>query len=140
MYEPEQTRYEQVEFDKINLYVQQAITKAGFPGLSENTKYRAFLQVNVDNMVMQLLSWCVAGRVPSNATTEYVEWPDGPWQAFKAKYAPKWFLARFPVKNAHKNIDKVTNHYFVCPHLVTDQRETHVRFMMTARESANRKW
>lgn len=133
-------RYETFDAERVNLYVQAAISEAGFPGLADAAKLRAFRQVHIDNMVYQLTSWCVAGRVPSNQETKVIEWPDGVWQMFKARWMPEWFTQRFPVKHIRREIATVTNHYFVCPHLVTDPQQQHVRFMMTAKDSKGRKW
>jgi hypothetical protein len=133
--------YETFDAEKVSLYVQAAVSQ-DYAGLGSTLKFRSLLQAHVDNMVMQITGWCAAGRIPSNTVTETVEYPDGPWQALWEVYAPEWCKSRWPTKMKSHHIDKVTNHYFVCPHLPfpDSDRDTHIRFMMTARGSANRPW
>lgn len=132
--------YTQFDAEKVSLYVQQRLIEAGLPGIAQGAKYVAYRMANIDGLVEQIISWCVAGRVPSNSVTKTVEWPDGVWQMFKSRWMPEWFVRRFPVKHVRREIATVVNHYFVCPHTMVDARETHVRFMMTARGSQGRPW
>ena len=125
--------------EKVSIYVQGVVSR-DYAGLGNTLKFRAYRQAQIDNMVMQITGWCAAGRVPSNTATETVEYPDGPWQALWDAYAPLWCKRRWPPRIKSVHVAKVTNHYFMCPHLPTDERNTHVRFMMTARQSSGRSW
>jgi len=124
-----------VVLERVNLYVQSVLTE--YPGLQQSANLAAHLDPNVRNMVLTLKSWCVSWRVPSNEVTEIVEWPDGPWQAFKEKYAPEWWKAKFPVRMHRHSYKTVTNHYFVCPHLVMDERDRHLQFMVIGTRQAS---
>ena len=128
--------YEEFSADKVYLYVQEVLSD--YPGLAANTKFSAIKDVHIQNLVMRLQTWCVAGRVPSREETETIEYPDGPWQALKEAYAPEWFKAKHPVRMKSIVTKRQTHHYFMCPHLQVDDRNTHIRFMMTSAKSANR--
>ena len=115
--------------ETVHLYVQSAM--AGYRGLAQNAQFKAYSQANVDNLVMQITSWCAAGRIPDMVSTVTVEWPDGVWQTFKHKFMPKWFTSCWPVRMAKREIETLHNTYFVCPHLETPDRGPHIKFMAT---------
>jgi hypothetical protein len=127
------------EAEKVSLYVQGVVGRE-YAGLGSTLKFQPIIRAQVDNMVMQILGWCVAGRVPSNTMTETIEYPDGPWQALWEAYAPEWCKRRWPTRMKQVHVSKLTNHYFMCPHLQVNDRDTHVRFMMTAQKSAGKPW
>ena len=122
------------EATQVHLYVSQALSD--YPGLAKNVKFDAIRQAHIDNMVMRIITWCVSGRIDDLVSTETVEYPDGVWQTFKALHMPVWFIERFPVRMVKKVIEKNRSIYFVCPHLVTDDRNLHVQFMATGTRQA----
>lgn len=123
-------RLEEFVAQQVHVYAARALTD--YPALEHNLEVLPpRLLHNCEDMVMQLRSWMLAGRVPTNEYTETVRWPDGVWQMFKHLHMPEWFKRRWPVRMAERHLAVTTNHYFVCPHLVTDPRERHVHFMAT---------
>jgi hypothetical protein len=128
--------FEVFNAERVYLYVSGALSD--YPALAKNAKFHAHRSVAVENMVMQITTWCVSGRIPDNVTTHKIRYPDGVWQMFKEKYMPHWFTERFPVREKVVEVKETVNHYFVCPHLVTDSQNTHVQFMATGTRQAGR--
>lgn len=129
-------RSETFDAEKVFLYVRSMLDE--YPGLQDNSKLSSYRSAVVQNLVLQLTTWCVAGRIPSNETTEHVEWPDGVWQTLKARWMPKWFQERFPIRHIERTFKTRVNHYFVCPHLATKPQGDHIRFMATGTRTAGR--
>src|SRR5262249_50202607 len=124
------TSYEAFDAERVLLYVQDVLTD--YAGLAANTKFSAVRDAHIQNLVMRLQTGCVAGRFPSREETETVEYPDGPWQALKEAYAPQWLKEKWPVRMKSIVTKRQTHHYFMCPHLQVDDKQHHIRFMMTS--------
>lgn len=132
----EQVRFEDFKGEGVNLYVQTLLSD--YPTLAKHAKFQAHLSHSIQGLVMQITTWCLAGRIPSDEVIETVEWPDGVWQMFKSLHMPEWFLHKFPVRTKQVNVKKVVNHYFVCPHTLADPSWTHLKFMATGNPQAGR--
>lgn len=130
------TYHETFQADKVYLYVQGVLSD--FPGIAKNAKFEAVRQAQIDNMVMRIVTWCVSGRIEDTVTTHKVSYPDGAWQMFKEAHLPYWFKQRFPVRMKTVEVRESVSHYFVCPHLVTDEDRSHVQFMATGRHVARK--
>jgi hypothetical protein len=128
--------FEAFNAERVLLYVQGALSD--FPGLAQNSKFDAVRSATIQNMVLQIKSWCVSGRIPDLVSTHKVEYPDGVWQMFKDRHMPYWFVKRFPVRMKTVEVKETVNHYFVCPHLVTDPQNAHIQFMATGTRLAGR--
>lgn len=127
--------------ERLHLYCRSAISKQmmeEYPGLVGNMELTEFKVAQIDSLILQMTSWCVAGRVPSDSLIETVRWPRDAWEMFKDRWMPKWFTDRWPVRYAEREIKTTVNHYFVCPHLVTDPHSQHVKFMATGTQMAGR--
>lgn len=136
-FDPRETsQFEVFEAEKVHLYIQEMVSQE-YPGLG-NFSFRSLLLAHAKAMVLQLTGWCVAGRVPSRKETVTIRYPDGPWQALWEAYAPKWVRRKWPTRMKEEVVTTQTHHYFMCPHLLTQDRNTHVQFMMTAKKSANK--
>ena len=62
--------------------------------------------------------WFVSGHKLDVLTErDTFEFPSSPWEFFKQKYAPKWFLKRWPVKTETKEFRVAIHHHYVCPHI-----------------------
>ena len=70
-----------------------------------------------DQYVAILQAWFLSGH-KTDILTEHdtFEFPASPWEFFKQKYAPKWFLRRCPVKTETKEFRVAVHHHYVCPH------------------------
>jgi hypothetical protein len=112
---------------KVALYASQHLAEV--PAISHNAESTVRYEQAAEGMVMLMKSWCLAGRIPTTTQYQIVDYPDSCWQMFKEKYMPQWFNRKFPVHKKTISVEHTTNHYFVCPHIVTDKRDDHVRFM-----------
>ena len=123
------TAFEAFEAERVHLYVTNMLSD--YPGLAASADLKAMRTHAVEATVLQMTAWCVAGRIPDSSYSETIEWPDGVWQMFKSKFMPHWLVRRWPVRMHQVEVTKTVNHYFVCPHLVTDPQSRHVQFMAT---------
>jgi len=114
--------------EKVGVYIKA--TLSDFPGVAETAKVE-FIKTQTVNMLAQIRAWLVGGKIPSEPQYKVVQWPDGAWQMFKENHLPEWFKRKFPVRWHHEQFVIQTNHYFVCPHVVTDPQARHVQFMAT---------
>ncbi len=115
---------------KVGLYIRENFTNANFPGIAQSAKLQ-FIKCGLHNMVAQMTAWLVGGKVPSDPQIKVIRWPDGAWQMFKELHMSEWFKEIFPVRWHTEEFTVQTNHYFVCPHLVTDKQGDHIQFMAT---------
>jgi hypothetical protein len=133
-------RMEMFEGEPVHLYVQRALSR--YPAISQNAEFRHVLTQSVDELILTLTTWCASGRIPSRKETETVRWPDGPWEAFKQKYMPRWFVTRCPVRMTEKIIETAVHHYFVCPHINVPAygrgSQLHIQFMASGSPLAER--
>jgi hypothetical protein len=126
----------EINTSPVFLYVQQCLSD--YPALKEHAQFKSVQAQTIEQMVLTLTTWCLAGRVPSRTDDVTVEWPDGVWQMFKHRHMPQWYIDKFPVRMAKKVVATATHHYFVCPHLVSDESRMHVKFMATGNPVAAR--
>jgi hypothetical protein len=126
--------YRSITVERVHVYARQYLSQ--FPGLAESAKFDVHASVIANQLVATITAWCMSGIIPSNEETETVSWPDGVWQTFKMNCLPQWFKRRFPVRMASRKITTVTNHYFVCPHLVSEDKSRHLQFMVTGTPQA----
>jgi hypothetical protein len=61
------------------------------------------------------------------------EWPRDWWQAFKDRWAPRWFLSRYPVQYEKFSIDRPV-YAAVCPHVRTESKGTHLTWLLQKQE------
>jgi hypothetical protein len=78
--------------------------------------------------VCDLRGWLLDGHKIARIDSDIVEFPVTPWQFFKQRYAPKWFLRRWPVVMEGRTIRVAVHHHFVCPHVAIPTDETSGRF------------
>jgi hypothetical protein len=127
--------FRQFEAQRIFLHATKAISD--YPALCKNADFKAVVDHSTTGLVLQMRSWCLSGRIPTRTEEKTVHWPSGVWQMFKHKFMPQWFTDRFPVLYESQTLTIETHHYFVCPHLVTEDKGYHVRFMATGTDMAN---
>jgi hypothetical protein len=131
--------FESFTGEVVSIYIQQALSR--YPMLAKNSEFKSFAMAAVDNMVMQIVSWCASGRIPSRSENFRFEYPDGTWQTFKHFHMPHWFTQRFPVRMKLVEVEKTTHHYFVCPHADVPwdrDKNVHIKFMATGTPLAER--
>jgi hypothetical protein len=121
----------------VRLYVNSEL--ANYPALRDNANFTSYLSAKLSTMLMQITTWCASGKVPLRRDIERVEWPDGVWQMFKSKYLPHWFVLRFPVRMATREVERTIHTYFMCPHVnVPPSNPLHIQFMSTGSHLAQR--
>jgi hypothetical protein len=131
---PFNTEYLQFTAEKVGIYIRERLPD--FPGVSESAKVEYYKSA-FDGMIAQIQGWLVGGKIPTEPLKKEVRWPDGAWQMFKELHLPEWFKKKFPVRYHTEEFTVQTNHYFVCPHIVTDPREKHIQFMATGTRIAS---
>jgi hypothetical protein len=62
-------------------------------------------------------------------TATLYEYPATAWDFIKEKYAPKWFLKRWPVRYESKKIVTWRESNFMCPHLPTEPTYPHALWL-----------
>ena len=126
-------------FTAERLHVQAHTILSQYPMLAENAELK-MMQVNdsVDQLVLMMKSWMLAGRIPTNESSHTFSYPDGTWQMLKELHLPEWFKRKFPVRYKRETVTVTTNHYFVCPHLSVPNQGRHVQFMATGTDMAAR--
>ena len=71
-----------------------------------------------DEFVIMLRTWFMSGHKTDVLTErDTFEFPASPWEFFKQKYAPEWFLRRWPVKTEMKEFRVSVHRHYVCPHV-----------------------
>jgi hypothetical protein len=58
------------------------------------------------------------------------QWPKDWWEAVKERFAPRWFLKRWPVRYESVSVHEVV--WKVCPHVnlkTPDQRQVHFQWL-----------
>jgi len=131
----DRVKYDSLIAEQVHVSAQAIL--ADYPALGKNLKIREEIRQHaVEETAMTLVSWCLAGRIPSRTESVTIEWPDGAWQTFKHLHLPEWFVRRFPVRMKSKTVETATHHYFVCPHIVADPQTRHLQFMATGQDIA----
>ena len=73
------------------------------------------------DLVLGLKVWLLDGyRRDIRTETDVIEFQKTPWQFFKQKYAPSWFVRRWPVVTENRQIRVSVHHHYVCPHVSVD--------------------
>ncbi len=84
-----------------------------------------WVQSICDEMCLQLTAYVMA--MPSERIEIHRKFPADWWQALRRRWFPLWWLYRHPVR--YERIDVSKQLYgAVCPHLHTDEKQTHIRF------------
>lgn len=102
-----------------------------YPLLDQTAKLRVWEHA-AGGIVMQLQAWLLDGH-KQDKRVEYDEFeiPASPWEFLKQRYAPKWFLAKWPVKMETKRFKVAIHHHYVCPHVnkpVDDRNGPYVHY------------
>lgn len=121
--------------EPVAIYLRERLSE--YPGVSESAKVE-FIKTVMDVMIVEIKAWMTSGKIPSENQMKDVRWPDGAWQMFKESHLPEWLKKRFPTRWHIETIVTQVSHHFVCPHLVTDSRSSHIQFMATGTPFAAR--
>ena len=119
-------------FDRLHLafHVKLSELLPRAPLLAQNAQIRQ-LEMATGELVLAVNAWLIDGH-KSDVRLEYktIEFPSSPWQFWKQRNAPQWFLERYPVKTTETTVVCAEHHHFVCPHVeVPDDRQIHFKWM-----------
>ena len=81
----------------------------------------------VAGTVAQLRGWLLDGHKCDCEETQIIEFPATPWQFFKQKYAPKWWLRRWPVVLEERRVLTAIHHHHICPHVAVPDGSVEAR-------------
>jgi hypothetical protein len=97
--------------------------------LDERAKFR-FMEQATGGVVAQLVTWLLDGHKKDvRVEWDEMEFPANAWEHVKQDYAPKWFLARWPVKMRTEKFRVSVHHHFVCPHAKVEGNGEHFKWM-----------
>ena len=75
----------------------------------------------VAGIVAQLRGWLLDGHKCDREETQIIEFPATPWQFFKQKYAPEWWLRYWPVRMSERRVLTAIHHHHICPHVAIEE-------------------
>lgn len=120
--------YHKIIVDKLRVGIYQTFQRE-FPAVAENASVEMFPDWKLDAMIVQLHSYLLdAKKLDKTDTLEY-QTPATPWQFFKERYLPTWFLKRWPVQYATHRISYTCEKHYMCPHLSTHETYPHAMWL-----------
>lgn len=121
--------------ERVYLYARAAWPRQFLDNVEVSGPYLAH---SAEQAVLTITTWATSGRIKDRERTITVEYPDGVWQMWKQKFAPRWFATRYPVRMKSETHTVEINHYFVCPHVHVPADSTlHLKFMATGQPIAS---
>lgn len=114
-------------FEKVPIVAAQMIPMRDFRFCRNHLEVIAAIDPMTRSLVVHLETFILAG--PEAVIVDIEEqWPQDWWEAVKDRWAPHWFLRRWPVKwkriSVHKNVKTR-----MCPHLNVKTQGPHVQFL-----------
>jgi hypothetical protein len=98
--------------------------------IRDNARITLRHQAAVTDLVMMVNAWLLDGHKKDIRTErDVIEFPVTPWEFVKQRYAPKWFLNRFPIKMKEHEFRVAIHHHYVCPHVKVDKAPVHYAWM-----------
>lgn len=97
--------------------------------------WTAWVERETRKLAVELHYTILRGNLEWKEDARYYEHPDGWWQAFRARWFPKWWLNRYPVRT-HKVLCQKVVRVNVCPHLPHDPQKRHIEFLVADPEEA----
>ncbi len=87
----------------------------------------------VDRLAVEIRRHMLA--VDEESQVREVSYPRDWWEAVKQRFAPSWFLCRWPIRFRTHRLE-VKSYGAVCPHHDIQAREPHEEFLVLSRTSA----
>ncbi len=118
----------EVVFEKVKV----AATMADLPFLRNHMEVACRLEDAGHRLVLNMQSY-VLGKRERTIDVER-QWPKDWWEAIKLRFAPQWFLKRWPVQYERISIHEVV--WRVCPHVdlkMPDQQQSHFQWLENGR-------
>ena len=109
-----------------------------YPSIIHNMKVEGYTLHKLHDMGLHaaynFVSYLSEIKKQDKTTVKLYSYPATPWDFLKEKYAPKWFLGRWPVKYSTRDVEVLSEKHFMCPHLVLSDNYPHVMWMHTGGE------
>ena len=67
--------------------------------------------------------WLLDGHKKDREESDVIEFPASPWQFFKQRHAPKWFLSRWPVVMEERTVRVAIHQHYICPHVSIEKHD-----------------
>jgi len=102
----EHIKTDTVQLDKIPVMVRREFDRRLLNDVTLDPEL--FIEHEVARMVMELRDYVLAEKTAEREVPVYFEesvsfrFPSNPWQHLKQRFAPKWFLRRWPVEESIK--------------------------------------
>jgi len=111
-----------------------------YPTIAQNMRVEKFLNYDLPGYVSYAFT-SFLGNIHKQDKEEITlyTYPATVWEFFKDKYAPQWFLKRWPVNYESKKIATHTEKNFMCPHIAMGDMHPHVLWLMDSNDPLYRK-
>ena len=86
-------------------------------------EFATHLDQTMVGTIAQLRGWLLDGHKIQRTDSETIEFPASPWQFFKQRYMPKWFLSHWPVIMDERAIRVAVHHHYICPHVSIEKHD-----------------
>ena len=116
--------FEMLSAEKIRIAIQTAIGNEVL--LRGKIDVESFAKHELRATIVRLRSYVHA--MPREKISVHKQWPADWWQAFRARWFPRWWLRKFPVKYERVDIEQ-TIYGPVCPHLLCEDNREHFQWM-----------
>lgn len=112
------------EFTAEKILVQSE--EAFLTGLKEKTAVGIHDDYLLRKQIRRMVTYIHA--MPREKISVHKKWPADWWQAFRARWFPRWWLRRYPVRYDRVDIEQ-TIYGPICPHLFHEDQFKHLRWM-----------
>jgi hypothetical protein len=127
-------RMDQPELDRLVCERVTFVSTHMYP-LARIPPYRIEALAYVDGQLKQVLLQMMA-EMPGVLRERLVidrQWPADWWQAVRARWFPRWWLRRWPVRYEQIQIDQPL-YAAICPHLRTPDHGSHVQWLFAKQQ------
>ena len=119
---------ESVLIDRLQIAVVQKLC-TDYPMVAQNMTVEKFHCPDDRYISWTFLSFLANVHRNDKETVTVYEYPATAWDFIKEKYAPKWFLKRWPVQYERKDVVVWSERNFMCPHLPTESSYPHALWL-----------
>jgi hypothetical protein len=120
---------ESVLIDRLQIAVIERL-RTDYPMVAQNMRVEKFPCPYADYVSYAFISYLANIHRDDKETITVYEYPATAWDFIKEKYAPKWFLKRWPVQYERKDVVVHSEKNFMCPHLPTEPTYPHALWLM----------
>lgn len=113
------SKLETVIIDRLQLAVVEKL-RTDYPMVAQNLTIERHPCPDERAVIWAFMSYLADVHRDDKDTVTLYKYPATPWDFIKDKYAPKWFLKRWPVRYESKEVVVHSLKHFMCPHLPTE--------------------